>query len=43
MKLRPMFHWWKETIGEPVEMQIGFRSGEERRANRMLERCNDDG
>ena len=43
MKLRPMFHWWKETIGEPVKMQIGFRSGEEHRAARMLDRCNEDG
>lgn len=43
MKLRPMHRWWKETIGEPVKMQIGFRAGEERRATRMLERCNEDG
>jgi len=43
MKLRPMYRWWKETIGEPVNMQIGFRAGEERRALRMMERCNDDG
>lgn len=43
MKLRPMFHWWKDTIGEPVKMQIGFRSGEERRAVKMQERCNEDG
>jgi hypothetical protein len=43
MKLRPMHRWWKETIGEPVKMQIGFRAGEERRAVRMMERCNEDG
>ena len=43
MKLRPMYRWWKETIGEPVNMQIGFRAGEERRAVRMMERCNEDG
>jgi len=43
MKLRPMHRWWKETIGEPVKMQIGFRAGEERRAVRMMERCNQDG
>ena len=43
MKLRPMHRWWKDTIGEPVKMQIGFRAGEERRATRMLERCNEDG
>lgn len=43
MKLRPMYRWWKEKIGEPVNMQIGFRGGEERRAVRMTERCNEDG
>lgn len=43
MKLRPMHRWWKEKLNEPVEMRIGFRSGEERRATRMLERCNNDG
>lgn len=43
MKLRPMHRWWKDTIGEPVQMQIGFRAGEERRATRMLDRCNEDG
>jgi len=43
MKLRPLFRWWKETVNEPVIMQIGFRAGEERRANRMMERVNDQG
>lgn len=43
MKLRPMFHWWDEKIKEPIKMQVGFRYGEEGRASRMLERCNEDG
>jgi hypothetical protein len=43
MKLRPMHRWWREKIGEPIEMQIGFRAGEERRAVKMLERTNEDG
>lgn len=43
MKLRPMHRWWRETIGEPIQMQIGFRSGEERRADNMLARCNEQG
>jgi hypothetical protein len=43
MKLRPMFRWWIENVGEPVEMRIGFRAGEERRAKNMLERVNKDG
>ena len=36
MKIQPMYNWWKEKIGEPVKMQIGFRAGEEARAKRML-------
>lgn len=43
MKLRPMHRWWKDNVGEPIEMQIGFRAGEERRAVNMLARANDDG
>ena len=43
MKLRPMHRWWRENINEPVEMQIGFRAGEERRAKKMYERLNEDG
>ena len=43
MKLRPMFRWWRENVGEPLEMRIGFRAGEERRAKRMMERLNSDG
>ena len=41
MKIDPMFDWWKENVGEPMEMQIGFRSGEERRASNMLDKCVD--
>jgi hypothetical protein len=41
MKIKPMFDWWQNTIGEPVEMQIGFRQGEERRAKNMLDKCVD--
>ena len=43
MKLRPMHRWWKDNVGEPVKMQIGFRAGEERRASNMLSRANEDG
>ena len=43
LKLRPMFRWWKEQIGEPVEMQIGFRAGEENRAANMLAKTNEHG
>lgn len=43
MKIEPMFYWWAEHIGEPIEMRIGFRANETRRAKNMLDRCNDDG
>jgi hypothetical protein len=43
MKLRPMHRWWRDKIGEPIQMQIGFRAGEQRRAKNMMERANSDG
>lgn len=43
MKLNPMFEFWRDNIGEPCAMQIGFRAGEESRAQRMRDRCNGDG
>jgi hypothetical protein len=43
MKIEPMFYWWAENIGEPIETRIGFRANETRRANNMIERCNEDG
>ena len=43
MKIEPIFYWWAENIGEPTETRIGFRANETRRANNMLERCNEDG
>ena len=41
LKIEPMFKWWKQNIGEPVNMQIGFRAGEDRRAKNMLDKCVD--
>lgn len=47
MKLRPMFRWWKNHClikeDEPVEMRIGFRANEGRRAQAMMDKCNEDG
>lgn len=43
MKIEPIFYWWAEHIGEPIETQIGFRANEMRRAKNMLARCNADG
>jgi hypothetical protein len=43
MKLKPMFDWWLNTINEPVEMRIGFRANEISRAERMIEKTNENG
>ena len=43
MKLKPMFDWWRDTINEPVEMRIGFRANEMRRAKTMIEKTNENG
>ena len=43
MKIKPLFDWVMENVGEPVQTSIGFRSGEERRANNMTAKLNDDG
>lgn len=40
LKINPMFYWWAETIGDPVEMQIGFRANEQSRAKRMKDKLN---
>ena len=43
MKLDPIYNWWKNKFDAPVEMRIGFRANERRRANNMNERRNKDG
>ena len=43
MKLQPIFDWWKKNINEVVEMRIGFRANETRRAKTMLEKTNKKG
>ena len=43
MKIEPMFYWWHKEIGEPVEMHIGFRANEGRRAKNMQGRLNENG
>jgi hypothetical protein len=32
MKLVPLYNWWKNNFSEPVEMRIGYRANENRRA-----------
>ena len=43
MKLEPIFNWWKLNFDNPVEMRIGFRANEHRRAKNMYEKTNADG
>ena len=43
MKMKPIFNWWRKTINEPFEMQIGYRATEQKRANKMLKKCDADG
>lgn len=43
MKLVPIFYWWAETIGEPVQMNIGYRAGERRRILSMNDKLNKNG
>ena len=43
MKLKPLFDWWNTNFDEPLEMRIGFRANEQRRAKTMMEKTNDDG
>lgn len=43
MKLKPIMKFWQDNIGEPIEMRIGFRANEMRRAQSMIERTKEDG
>ena len=43
MKLQPIFDWWRKEINEVVEMRIGFRANEQRRAKTMIEKTNKNG
>ncbi len=43
MKLQPIFNWWKNNFDEPVEMRIGFRANEMKRAKKMIEKSNENG
>ena len=43
MKLQPIFDWWRKEINKVVEMRIGFRANEQRRAKTMLEKVNKNG
>ena len=43
MKQKPIYEWWKENFNSPVEMRIGYRANETKRAKSMLDRCTDKG
>jgi hypothetical protein len=43
MKLKPIFNWLKENTELPVEMRIGFRPNEIKRAEGVLERADETG
>lgn len=43
MKLEPIFNWWRNNIGEPIETRIGFRANEQSRAMNMLNKTNENG
>lgn len=43
MKLYPIFKWWQKNFDEPVEMRIGFRANEMKRAKNMIEKTNLEG
>lgn len=41
LKMNPIFEWWQRELNEIVEMRIGFRKGEEKRANRLIDKLQD--
>lgn len=44
MKIKPIMYWWADKFDrQPVEMRIGYRANEMRRAKNMIERCDEDG
>jgi len=43
MKQKPIYEWWKQKFDSPVEMRIGYRANETRRAKSMLDRCSENG
>ena len=43
MKLVPIKEWWYKNIKEIVEMRIGYRANEQRRAKNMISKTNKEG
>ena len=43
MKIEPISDWWLKTIAEVVEMRIGFRANETKRAKTTISKLNKNG
>lgn len=43
MKLQPLFDWWCKNFTDPVEMRMGYRANEMRRAVKMRGMMTEDG
>ena len=43
VKIRTNIEWWRKKINTPVEMRIGFRANETRRAANMNDKLNKNG
>jgi hypothetical protein len=43
LKLAPIYNWWKTNFKEPVEMRIGYRANEHRRALKAINKATPDG
>lgn len=43
LKLFPIFHWWYSLNSSPINVRIGYRANEQKRAKKMLKRLNSNG
>ena len=43
LKMQPIFEWWLKNIGDPAIFRIGFRANEQRRANNIKNKYNENG
>lgn len=43
MKMKPIEQWWYKNVREIIEMRIGFRANETRRAHSLLNRLDENG
>lgn len=43
LKMKPIFEWWQQNIGEIVDMRIGYRFGEENRIKKMRKKLSFNG